>query len=93
MITLFKNFAGKMILIIGLAMTAAVFIRFTAETATEAKALSLRNRDEIIDMKSHLADRVADRMLLINNDMMDRVDEKLEKINEKLNRIERKVGE
>jgi hypothetical protein len=91
-IALFKDFAGKMILIIGLAMTAAVFIRFTAETAKEAKALSLRNRDEIIDLKANLADQVADRMLLINNNTEDRLDAKFEKINDKLNRIERKVG-
>jgi len=77
--------------IIGAVISAAVFIRFTHETAHEAKALSLTNRDELLDVRSHLADEVADRMLLINNDTMARIDDKLDKINERLRLIELRV--
>jgi hypothetical protein len=93
LITLFKNFFGKVIVLVGVFLSGAVFVRFTYETAVEAKALSLKNRDEIISLQSDLADKVADRMIIINNDHMNKVDAKFDKINEKLNRIDRKIGE
>lgn len=93
LITLFKNFFGKVVVLIGMFLSGAVFVRFTYETAIEAKALSLKNRDELIDIKSSLANDVADRMLIINNQNLNRFDDKLDKIHDRLQRIERKMGD
>jgi uncharacterized protein YxeA len=85
----FKNVTAGIIYLIGVIITAAIFIKATYETATEAKARVIRIEGQM----SEVADKVADRMIIINNQNMYNFEAKLEKIHLKLDRIERKVGE
>jgi len=89
MIEAVKNFTAGAIWLIGILITATLFIRATYETATEAKARVIRVEGQM----SNVADKVADRMIIINNENMNRLDTKLDKIHDRLMRIERKVGE
>ena len=85
----FKSISAGAIWLIGVFLTATAFIRFTYETATEAKARVIRVEGHM----TNVADKVADRMIIINNENMHYLDTKLDKIYERLQRIERKVGE
>lgn len=84
-----KTFTAGAIWLIGALLTGAMFIKATYETATEAKARVIRVEGQM----TNVADKVADRMIIINNENMHYLDGKLDKIYDRLQRIERKVGE
>lgn len=76
----------------GVFLSATVFVRFIYETATEAKALAVVNRNEILSIKTQVADKVADRIIEQNNLLRNHIDNRFDtfrdSINERLNRIE-----
>lgn len=82
-----KKLSAGAIWLIGMILTGIVFIRFTYETATEAKARVIKVEQQMTDV----ADKVADRMIIINNENMHHLDVKLDRIYDRLQRIENKV--
>jgi cell division septal protein FtsQ len=84
-----KKVTAGAIWLIGVILTGAVFIRFTYETATEAKARVIKVEEQM----TNVADKVADRMIIINNQNMHHLDLKLDRIYDRLQKIERKVGD
>lgn len=89
MVEKIKNATWKMLITaLGMVMTFAVYIRFTHETANEAKACCIENTKVINGIEARISDKVYDRVGERDHQMRLYLDLKFGDINKRLSSIE-----
>lgn len=66
----------------------SVWLKILHHTAFDAQARAIRVEENISGIEARISDKVADRMLLLNNNLINEVNTKFESINKRLIRIE-----
>jgi hypothetical protein len=94
MLQAFVKNSGKVLMgLISTTVTVMFFFQDTYRTAYKAHALAQRNESRITSMEVTVVDRVGDKMLKMQLDIIGQMNARFDEQSRRLNKIESKLGE